>query len=131
MFMQWLEKRQVEALTLLRIVAGFIFWEHGAQKLLAFPTGRPLAAFTLLWFAGIIEFFGGLAITLGLFTRAVAFVAAGEMAVAYFTQHLPRGFWPIENMGERAALFCFIYLYIATAGGGKLQLGNVAWKKPL
>ncbi|MBI3941134.1 MAG: DoxX family protein [Acidobacteria bacterium] len=127
--LDWLEKRHVELLTALRIVAGFIFWEHGAQKLFGFPTGNPMAFLTLVWFAGVIEFFGGLAITLGLFTRAVAFLAAGEMAVAYWTQHSPRGFWPVENMGERAALFCFIWLYISAAGGGKLQLGNLLGKK--
>ena len=122
MFLKWLSRRQPEALTLLRIVAGFMFWEHGAQKLFGFPTGQVVAPFTMLWAAGIVEFFGGVAITLGIFTRPVAFLAAGEMAVAYFTAHAPSGFWPIENRGERAALYCFIFLLIVTAGGGKLQM---------
>jgi putative oxidoreductase len=125
MFLQWMSRWQPEALTFLRIVAGFMFWEHGAQKLFGFPTGQVVPPFTMLWYAGVIEFFGGLAIALGVFARFVAFIAAGEMAVAYFTAHAPRGFWPLENRGELAVLYCGIFLVIATAGGGRLQLGSL------
>ena len=108
-------------LSVLRIVAGFLFMLHGAQKLFGFPApmpggGPPLMS--LFGFAGILEFFGGLLIMLGLFTRPVAFILAGEMAVAYFMGHAPGGFWPMLNKGEAAVLFCFIFLYLAAAGGG-------------
>lgn len=122
-------KWNVEALTLLRVVTGIVFWEHGAQKLFGLLGGRAVEFPALLWFAGILEFYGGIAIALGLFTRSVAFVLAGEMAFAYFLSHFPRGLWPIENQGERAVLFCFIYLYLVTVGGGKFQMSNLFTRK--
>lgn len=108
--------------TALRIVAGLLWAQHGAQKLFGVlgATGRATAP--LMMTAGAIEFFGGLAIALGVFTSWVAFVAAGEMAVAYFRAHLPQGFWPIVNRGELAVLYCFIYLYVASRGGGRFTL---------
>jgi putative oxidoreductase len=108
-------------LSVLRIVAGLLFLEHGAQKLLGFPPGMQMempAAFTQLWFAGAIELVGGILLVLGLFTRPVAFLCAGEMAFAYFIGHAPRGFYPANNMGDAAILYCFVFLYLSAAGPG-------------
>jgi putative oxidoreductase len=114
-------------LSVLRIVAALIFMQHGTQKLFDFPPagapgGAPSVPFTLLsqqGVAGVLEFFGGMLLLVGLLTRPVAFLLAGEMAVAYFKVHAPRAFLPIINRGELAALFCFVYLYFACAGGGR------------
>lgn len=115
-----------EALGLLRIVAGFLFWQHGAQKLFGWFSGEPVDAMvSLMGLAGVLEFVGGFLIIIGLFTRPVAFILAGEMAVAYFTVHLPRGLWPINNMGEPAVLFCFIYLLLVAAGAGAFSVDSV------
>jgi putative oxidoreductase len=109
---------------LLRIVAGLLFACHGAQKLFGIfggPGGQPgvsVPLFSLMGLAGCIEFAGGLLIALGVLTSWAAFVASGEMAFAYFTQHFPRGFWPIQNDGELAVLYCFLFLYIAANGDG-------------
>jgi putative oxidoreductase len=119
-------------LSLLRIAAGFLFVEHGAQKLfglLGGMGGMHLAFPDRLWFAGVIEFFGGLLILIGLFTRAAAFISAGEMAYAYFTAHAPHGFWPVVNHGEPAVLYCFIFLYLVTAGAGPISLDRLLWRK--
>ena len=111
-------------LSLLRIVAALVFMQHGSQKLFHYPPSGapgPAVPFTLLsqtGIAGIVEFFGGFLLLLGLFTRPVAFLACGEMAVAYFTVHAPRAFLPIVNRGELAAILCFVFLYFAFAGGG-------------
>ena len=115
-------------LSVLRIVAGFLFMLHGAQKLFGFPApmpggGPPLMS--LLGVGGVLEFFGGLLVLLGLFTRPVAFILAGEMAVAYFMAHAPGGFWPTLNKGEAAVLYCFIFLYLAAAGGGPWSLDSL------
>ncbi len=120
---------RVWSLTFLRIVTAFVFWMHGAQKLFGLFGQEPRPFPTLLWFAGILEFFGPLFIGFGLFTRAVAFLLAGEMAVAYFTSHFPRGFWPVMNSGERAVLYCFIFLLLAASGPGKLALDNLLFSK--
>lgn len=106
----------------LRIVAGLLFACHGAQKLfgvLGGVGGQPGAVaplWSLAGAAGVIEFLGGLLIAFGVLTSYAAFIASGEMAVAYFTRHLPRGFWPIQNGGELAVLYCFLFLYIAAHG---------------
>jgi putative oxidoreductase len=108
-------------LSVLRIVAALLFLEHGAQKLLGFPPGSPMPmppAFTLIWFAGLIELVAGTLVALGLFTRSVAFLCAGEMAFAYFIGHAPRGLFPANNMGDAAILYCFVFLYISAAGPG-------------
>ena len=107
-------------LSVLRIVVAFMFLEHGLQKLFGFPVPRETATalLSLTGVAGILEFFGGLLLLLGLFTRSLAFLLSGEMAVAYFMAHAPQGFWPLLNHGELAALYCFVFLYFAVAGGG-------------
>jgi putative oxidoreductase len=109
---------------LLRIVAGLLFACHGAQKLFGFfggaggQPGATVPLFSLMGLAGCIELVGGLLIALGILTSFVAFVASGEMASAYFMAHFPRGFWPIQNGGELAVLYCFLFLYIAATGAG-------------
>ncbi len=112
-------------LSVLRIVVALLFIEHGTQKLFSFPIAPPFpnpAAFTLLWFAAVLEAAGGLLVLVGLFTRPVAFILAGEMAVAYFMAHAPRGFFPAANGGEGAILYCFVFLYLAAAGAGAWSL---------
>jgi putative oxidoreductase len=107
---------------LLRIVAGLLFAQHGVQKLFGLLGGTAVPLLSQRGVAGVVETFGGLAIALGAFTSPVAFVASGQMAVAYFQAHLPRAFWPIQNGGELAVLFCFLFLYIASRGSGKWSL---------
>ena len=111
-------------LSLLRIVSAFFFMLHGTQKLLSFPAPRssPTELMSLSGVAGILELFGGLLLLLGLFTRPVAFVLSGLMAFAYFIAHAPQGFWPLLNRGELAALYSFVFLYLAAAGGGPWSL---------
>ncbi len=113
-----LQKYSTLTYSLMRIVAGLLFACHGAQKLFGVLGGpselHDLEGFT----AGTIGLVGGSLISLGIFTRVVAFVASGEMAVAYFKAHAPRGFWPILNRGELAALYCFVFLFIACQGDG-------------
>jgi putative oxidoreductase len=107
--------------SVLRIVAGLAFLEHGTGKLLGFPHGLPFIdkmPAGLLYFTGTIELVGGTLIVLGLFTRPVAFVLSGFMAVAYFMAHFPMSFFPAINFGEPAVLFCFVFLYLAAAGAG-------------
>jgi putative oxidoreductase len=109
---------------LLRIFAGAVICQHGAQKLFGAFGGVDGAGhaaainFSLRGIAGPLEFLGGLLIIAGLFTRGVAFILAGEMAVAYFLMHSPRGFWPIQNHGEVPVLLCFVFLYLAATGAG-------------
>ena len=109
-------------LSALRVAAALIFLMHGTQKVLGFPGGARMPLTSLLGIAGVIELVGGILMVLGLFTRPVAFVLAGEMAVAYFRAHMPRGTWPILNGGELAVLFCFTWLYFSAAGPGPLSL---------
>lgn len=122
MFERFFSRYNDHALALMRIVFGFLFWMHGAQKLFGMFGGRTVDLLSLRGAAGIIEFFGGLAIALGLFTRPVAFICSGEMAAAYFIAHFPRAFWPIQNNGERAVLFCFAFLMMVTVGARKWSL---------
>lgn len=111
-------------LSVLRIVAAFMFMSHGMQKILGFPVPRPPSfhLLSLTGFAGVLELFGGILLLVGLFTRPVAFILSGEMAFAYFLAHEPHGFWPLINHGELAALYCFAFLYLAVAGGGVWSL---------
>jgi putative oxidoreductase len=117
------------AYALLRIVAGFLFSFHGAQKLLgAFGgvggSGQTVPLVSLMGLAGVIELVGGLLILVGLFTSWAAFLASGQMAVAYFMAHQPNGTWPIQNHGETAALYAFVFLYIALRGAGIWSLDH-------
>src|SRR5579883_407240 len=108
-------------LSILRIVAGLLFIEHGTVKLFGFPFPGPATLPPMLMAAALIEIIGGVLLTVGLFTRIAAFVMSGEMAFAYFMAHAPKGFFPIApagNGGELAALYCFVFLYFAFAGPG-------------
>ena len=114
------------ALGVLRIMAGLLFLEHGTQKFLSFPAG-PYAGMGLgldnpAAFAGIIELVAGALIAVGLFTRAAAFIASGTMAAAYFMAHSTKGFWPVNNGGDAAILYCFVFLYLVFAGPGRWSL---------
>jgi putative oxidoreductase len=117
-------------LSILRIVAAFCFMEHGAMKLFGFPGAgdHKVEIASLMGFAGILEFFGGGLVLLGLFTRPVAFILSGEMAFAYFMAHAPQGFWPLLNQGESAVLFCFVFLYLSAVGGGPWSLDRAMRK---
>jgi putative oxidoreductase len=110
---------------ILRIVVGLAFAQHGAQKLFGALGGQAVSLGTQRGLAGVIEFVGGIMISLGLFTSPIAFLASGEMAWAYFQSHAPRGFWPIQNGGELAVLYCFIFLYMAAVGSGKLSIDSI------
>jgi putative oxidoreductase len=113
---------------LLRVVTGALFMQHGVQKLFgllvdpARPWGGPPPMFSQFWFAGVLEVFGGALIVLGLLTRPVAFLLSGEMAVAYFQAHFPRGFWPVRNGGENVVLFCFVFLHLFAVGAGPFSV---------
>ena len=111
---------------LLRFAAGLLFFLHGLPKLFGgFGRPAPVELMSQMGLAGIIEVIGGAMIALGLFTSPVAFLASGQMAVAYFQAHAPRGLYPIMNGGELAALFCFVFLYIAAVGSGKFSLDAI------
>jgi putative oxidoreductase len=113
-------------LSILRIVAALIFMEHGTQKLFGFPASdRPQPElFSLIGLAGVLEFFGGILLLLGLFTRPVAFILSGQMAVAYWMAHAPQSFFPVLNGGDAAILYCFVFLYLVFAGGGAWSQDN-------
>lgn len=127
--LNWPGAYQAQALALLRMVAGYVFLLHGSAKLLGMP---HVAMFDglLLWslygMAGVLELAGGLLLVLGLFTRSVAFLLSGQMAVAYFMVHAAQGnvLMPLLNGGESAVLFCFVFLYLFAAGGGAWALDN-------
>ena len=125
---------QPYALSLLRIIAGFTFSLHGFQKLVGLlggrgGTGAKAEFLSLIWVAGFLELFGGLLLILGLLTVPTAFLLSGQMAVAYFVAHLPKGFWPILNGGELAALYSFVFLYLFTAGPGPWSLDQLLRKR--
>jgi putative oxidoreductase len=119
----FLSRFEPQLLSILRIVTGLLFMQHGLQKLFGLfggmgGPGQTVELASRYGVAGVLETFGGALIVLGLFTRVVAFVLSGEMAFAYFLAHFPRAFFPIENRGEPVVLFCFLYLFIAAAGPG-------------
>lgn len=116
--MRILKRLEPYAYALLRMVAGFLFLFHGLQKLFGLFGGRTAELISQRGLAGIIELVGGTMIMVGLYAGPAAFVASGTMAFAYFLSHHPQGGWPIQNRGELAALYCFVFLYIATRGSG-------------
>lgn len=122
-----LQKFSPTFFALLRIVAGFMFALHGAQKLLG-AFGAERATEPLRIFAGVVELGGGALIAIGFLTVPVAFLASGQMAFAYFMAHAPNGFWPIVNRGELAALYSFLFLYMASRGAGPLSVDSMLWK---
>jgi putative oxidoreductase len=128
--MRFLSKYAEPLYALLRIVAGFLFLLHGAQKLFGVVGGQQVSAAEapLMFAAGVIELVAGALIMVGLFTSIAAFVASGEMAVAYFKVHVPLGFWPLLNQGELAALYCFLFLYMAARGSGPFSLDRALWR---
>lgn len=118
----------------LRIMTGALFMQHGVQKLFGLlvdpsrgPWNGPPPMFSQFWFAGVLEVFGGALIVLGFFTRPVAILLAGEMAVAYFQAHFPQSFWPVLNGGEPPVLFCFIFLYLFAVGAGPFSIDSL-WR---
>ena len=116
-------------LSVLRIVTAFLYIAHGTQKLFGFPSAEPrpgVPLVSLLGLASGLEIIGGTLLLVGLFTRPIAFLLSGEMAVAYFMVHARQGFWPLVNHGEPAVLFCFVWLYLAAAGAGAWSL-DAGW----
>lgn len=117
-------------LSVLRIITAFLFIAHGAQKLFGFlaPAAQRAASpplLSMIGVAGALEFFGGLLLLVGLFTRPTAFIMSGLMAVAYFMAHAPQGFWPLQNKGELAVLYSFVFLFLAVAGGGEWSVDRL------
>jgi putative oxidoreductase len=120
------------ALSVLRIAVALLFIEHGGEKLFGFPPSQQASLDSLtplMWVAGVLEFFGGLLVLFGLFTRPAVFLLSGEMAVAYFMAHAAQGFFPLQNRGELAALYSFVFLFLAVAGGGAWSLENLIWRR--
>lgn len=130
--MAFLDRYTSLLLSVLRIMTGLLLLQHGTTKYLNIPVSpmNDASPMTLGGFAGILELVGGVLLILGLFTRPVAFILSGMMAVAYFYAHAPQGFYPILNGGELAALYCFVLLYIAAAGGGSLSLDKAMRSQP-
>ena len=125
---EFLNGWSLKVLSILRFVAGFLMIWHGSQKLFGFPTALPAGAEgPVILIAGIIEFFGGLLILVGLLTRPVAFLMSGLMAAAYFMAHASGGFLPIVNGGELAVIYSFLYLYLTFSGGGLWSLDHIIW----
>ena len=125
-----LDRLQPTMLSILRIIAGLLFFEHGLSKLFGFPPHGQMPGFMEFeWFAGTIEFTGGALVALGLFTRAAALLMSGEMAIGYFLFHAPVSFFPLLNGGDAAVLFCFVFFYLIFAGAGPLSLDALVWGK--
>lgn len=112
-------------LSILRIVIALLFMQHGAEKLFGLGGGHTVQLLSLMGLAGVLEFFGGLLVVVGLFTRPVAFILSGEMAFAYFMVHAPQSPWPLFNGGGMAVAFCFVFLYLSAAGGGPWSLDRL------
>ncbi len=129
------EKLENVALFLMRFVIGMLFMQHGMQKMFGMfggmPPGMPVPPpmFTEIWFGGMLELVGGAFVMLGLLTRPAAFIVCGEMAVAYWRHHFKaEKFWPLENRGEGAVLYCFVFLFLAARGGGSISLDALIFK---
>ena len=117
-------------LSILRIMTALLLLQHALSKFFAFPMAmKQPPLFSLYWFAGVIELVGGVLLLIGLFTRPVAFILSGHLAFAYFIGHAPKGFYPLTNAGEAAVLFCFIFLYIACAGGGPISIDAIRGRR--
>jgi putative oxidoreductase len=123
-----LEKGRPYILSVLRIIVALLFMEHGLQKYFGFPSAGPPMR-TLLYIQGVIEIVGGILLLIGAYTRVVAFILAGDMAVAYFIAHFPRSFFPAVNGGDAAVLYCFVFFYIFFAGGGPWSLDRGVLKQ--
>jgi len=125
--LKFLAPHTSKLLSLLRIVSGLLFLQHGTTKYLSLPVtaASGVSPASMSGAAGLIELVGGALLVIGLFTRPVAFVLSGTMAVGYFYAHFPKGFYPILNGGELAALYCFVFLYLAAAGGGGLSIDRL------
>ena len=126
---RWLGKYSELLYAVMRLVIGLLFACHGAQKLFGVLGGQSQLSNPLMLAAGVIEFAGGLLVALGLWASYAAFIASGHMAVAYFMVHAPGGLWPILNKGELAALYCFVFLFIASRGSGSWSIDGVVGKK--
>ena len=130
-----MERAKQITVFLLRVVAGLLFLQAGSVKLFDWFGGVPVqfgghpAMMSQMWIGGMLEFYGGAAILLGLLTQPIAFLLSGEMAVAYFQFHQPNGFWPVQNHGEPAVLFCFIFLFLAAHGAGAWSLDALLRRK--
>jgi len=117
--MDQLSRFRPQILSILRIMTALLLLQHGLSKFFGFPMAMNTPPmFSLFWFAGVIEIVGGVLLLIGLFSRWVAFLLSGELAIGYFLVHAPKGFYPLTNQGEAAVLFCFIFLYLAAAGPG-------------
>lgn len=131
--MGFLDRFSGPLLSVLRIVSALIFMSHGTAKLFNFPPTEQFSTapepMTLIWFAGVLELVGGALLALGLFTRPAAFLLSGQMAIAYWTVHASQSFYPIQNQGDAAILYCFVFLYIAAAGGGPWSLDRTLFKQ--
>ena len=125
--MNFLAPYTPQLLSVLRVMSGLLLLQHGTTKYLNFPAGpmNDSSPFTMGGFAGVLELIGGVLLVIGLFTRPVAFILSGTMAVAYFYAHAPQGFLPLLNGGELAALYCFVFLLLAAAGGGSLSVDRL------
>ncbi|MGE0740983.1 MAG: DoxX family protein [Hyphomonadaceae bacterium] len=130
--MNFLSRFSGPFLSLLRIVSGLLYLEHGTAKLFSFPAtemfAQPPEMGSLMWIAGVLETVGGALLVIGLFTRPTAFVLSGMMAVAYWMAHAPQSMYPIQNQGDAAILFCFVFLYISSVGAGPWSV-DAAMKK--
>ena len=124
---QQLDTWRPRLLSIMRIVTGFLLMQHGGQKIFGYPAPQrsEFDLFSLTGVAGSLELIGGFLIVIGLFTRPTSFLLSGLMAFAYFIAHAPKGFWPILNGGELAALYCFVFLYLAAAGAGVWSVEHV------
>lgn len=125
--MHFLAPYTPQLLSVLRVMSGLLLLQHGTTKYLDFPAGpmNDASPFTMGGFAGVLELVGGVLLVIGLFTRPVAFILSGMTAVAYFYAHAPQGFFPILNGGELAVLYCFVFLFLAAAGGGPLSIDRM------
>jgi len=131
--MGFLDRFSPQLLSVMRIASALLFMAHGTSKLLGFPPtemfAQPPETFSLIWFAGALELVGGALLALGLFSRPIAFLLSGEMAFAYFIGHAPQAFYPVQNGGDAAILYCFVFLYVAAAGPGPWAIDSLAFRQ--